>query len=73
MEISLFKGAKRTRIILFFVSVHLTCLLYAQDKNNLLFKKKRDKVDISDLELRLRLTDYCIQLTEEVEENADKI
>jgi len=56
-------------IILFF----LTSALQAQKKEKSVFNKNRSKVEISDLELRLRLSDYFIRFAEDVEETADKI
>jgi hypothetical protein len=47
--------------------------LSAQKSSNSVFKRKRNKVDISDLELRLRLSDHFVRYTEFVEEAADRI
>ncbi|MCG8305983.1 MAG: hypothetical protein MI975_01240 [Cytophagales bacterium] len=45
----------------------------AQKSARSVFEKRRDKVDISDVELRLRLTDYFIRFAEDVEKTADII
>ncbi len=58
-------------IIILALSIHAN--LCAQNDKNPFFKKKRNKVDVSNLELRLRLTDFFIRYTELVEETADRI
>lgn len=59
--------------IIFLLSTLFSSATLAQKENRNLFQKKRKKVNISNLELRLRLTDYFIRYTEYIEHTADKI
>jgi dsDNA-binding SOS-regulon protein len=58
---------------IFIIFIFSSNVLLAQDSKKSIFKKKRDKVEISDMELRLRLSDFYVRYTEYVEETADKI
>ena len=60
-------------MILIILALSVSGNLLAQNDKNPFFKRKRNKVDISNLELRLRLTDFFILYTEHLEETADKI
>ena len=73
MKIYLFPMSCPGRGLLFFIVFSITYSVDAQKRENSVFGKKRHKVEISDLELRLRLTDAFIRFTEDVEECADKI
>lgn len=59
--------------LIFILSVFLSIQVFAQKDEKTFFKKKRKKVSISNLELRLRLTDYFIRYTEYIEHTADKV
>ena len=71
MTYSIFLNSK-SRIIIFTLTFQFfSNQIIAQD--NAIFKRKREKVDVSNLELRLRLTDFFIRYAESVEVSADRI
>jgi len=59
--------------LIFTFLIFLSGTVLAQNDTKRLFKKKRKKVDVSNLELRLLLTDYFVRYTEYIEHTADKI
>lgn len=73
MDSKLLIGFLKNCITLFFVLLFSSSLLIAQKKDQSIFTTKRDKVEISDMELRLRLTDFFIRYLEIVEKTADRI
>jgi hypothetical protein len=59
--------------LIFTFLIFLSGSVFAQNENKWLFKKKRKKVEVSNIEIRLRLTDYGGGYTEYIERAADKI
>ena len=61
------------KVLLLFILCSLSFAINGQKRDKSVFSKKRKNVDLSDVELRLRLTDYYIRFSEEVERTADQI